>query len=196
MVDYDWRGNLIFNIGLTPEVTDQMGEALFLNSFMDEVDRSLLTEEQIAETIVKSRPEIDPQVIRECLARTHEGLNEYPESAPLVRDLKAQGFKVYYLSNYATDNFEMALRDFAFLKEVDGGVVSCDIHVVKPEPGIYTTILERYGLKADECLFFDDRLNNVEAAKRLGFHTWLVETKPPIASIRRGLKYFGIQTSV
>jgi methionine salvage enolase-phosphatase E1 len=31
-------------------------------------------------------------------------------------------------------------------------------------------ILDRYGLKAEECLFVDDLLDNVKAAEELGFH--------------------------
>ena len=40
--------------------------------------------------------------------------------------------------------------------------------VTKPDLRIYQILLDRYGLKAEECLFVDDRLENVEAARALG----------------------------
>ena len=39
----------------------------------------------------------------------------------------------------------------------------------KPDPAIYKLLLERYQLKAADCVFIDDRADNVEAAVALGF---------------------------
>ena len=44
---------------------------------------------------------------------------------------------------------------------------------MKPDEKIYTTLLERYDLKAEECLFIDDRQNNLDTAKRLHMDTFL-----------------------
>ena len=52
----------------------------------------------------------------------------------------------------------------------DGVVVSCDLHIIKPESGIYEYILGKYGLKADECLFIDDREENVRGAEKVGMN--------------------------
>ena len=41
---------------------------------------------------------------------------------------------------------------------------------IKPETEIYTALFERYGLKPKECVFFDDREENIEAAGKLGMH--------------------------
>ena len=40
---------------------------------------------------------------------------------------------------------------------------------IKPNRRIYEILLERYDLDPTECLFFDDRADNVEAARNLGF---------------------------
>ena len=37
---------------------------------------------------------------------------------------------------------------------------------------IYKAFLDEYGLKADECLFIDDRKVNIEGAKKAGFNTF------------------------
>ena len=51
---------------------------------------------------------------------------------------------------------------------LDGGVISYQIHAIKPDHEIYETLLKRYGLKPEECVFLDDRLENVEGGKRAG----------------------------
>ena len=54
------------------------------------------------------------------------------------------------------------------LREMDGGVFSWKVQMIKPDEGIYRRLLETYGLKAEECVFMDDNPANVETAKRLG----------------------------
>ena len=39
---------------------------------------------------------------------------------------------------------------------------------MKPEPEIYQTLLAKYGLKAEECVFLDDRQVNIDGAKAQG----------------------------
>ncbi len=81
--------------------------------------------------------------------------------------MKKQGFCLFVLSN-ASDLFYDYFEKFLPLDFFDGVVVSSDVHMVKPERGIYEYLLEHYRLKAEECLFIDDRLNNVEAAREVG----------------------------
>ena len=56
----------------------------------------------------------------------------------------------------------------AFHDYLDGGVISYQVHVIKPDEQIYRKLLEKYGLSARESIFFDDRSDNVEAALALG----------------------------
>ena len=46
--------------------------------------------------------------------------------------------------------------------------MSYTVHLAKPDPAIYQTLLDRYGLKAEECVFLDDTVRHVEAAQALG----------------------------
>ena len=61
-------------------------------------------------------------------------------------------------------------RCFPFTESVDGMVVSAKEYKVKPDPDIYRILLERYDLKPEECVFIDDRAENIEAAKILNFN--------------------------
>ena len=54
--------------------------------------------------------------------------------------------------------------------QFEGIVVSGTEKTRKPFRRIYDIILDRYNLKAEECIFIDDSLRNVEAARELGIH--------------------------
>ena len=102
----------------------------------------------------------------------------------LVRKLKSRGYCVYYLSNIPEDVLDfLTERDLKGL--FDGGVASCDVHINKPDPRIYKALLDKYQLKAGESVFIDDRLENVQAAFRLGFAG--IQMKDSVGTLVRSL---------
>ena len=102
----------------------------------------------------------------------------------LVRKLKSRGYCVYYLSNIPEDVLDfLTERDLKGL--FDGGVASCEVHINKPDPRIYKALLDKYQLKAGESVFIDDRLENVQAAFRLGFAG--IQMKDSVGTLVRSL---------
>lgn len=81
--------------------------------------------------------------------------------------VKEKGYGVYVLSN-ASDKFYEYFPNFKPFDFFDGIVVSADIHMLKPDIAIYKYLLEKYDLTPEECLFLDDRADNVEGAKQAG----------------------------
>jgi HAD superfamily hydrolase (TIGR01509 family) len=86
----------------------------------------------------------------------------------LLPALKKRGFSVYFLSNFHLDTFEIVSNDYFFFRYFDGGVISADIKIAKPDKGIYELILTKYGLVPGECLFIDDVEENVVGASAAG----------------------------
>ena len=76
--------------------------------------------------------------------------------------------KVVALTNWSAETFPIALEKFEFLHWFEGIVVSGEEKTRKPFPEIYQTTLSRFELKAEEYLFIDDNMRNVEAAIALG----------------------------
>ena len=81
--------------------------------------------------------------------------------------VKAKGYKVFILSNASEDFYSYFTKHFD-LDFFDGYVVSADVHIIKPDERIYRHLLEKYDLKAEECLFIDDRVDNVQGAEKVG----------------------------
>lgn len=51
---------------------------------------------------------------------------------------------------------------------------SFEVKQIKPEPEIYHSLLERFHLRAEECVFLDDRQNNVDGAIACGISPFVL----------------------
>jgi len=93
---------------------------------------------------------------------------DIPGMLEIIRDLKAKGIGVYGLTNWPAATFAEARRRFKTIASIDNYVVSSSVNLVKPDPAIYKLLLSKFNLKAQECVFIDDRVDNVNAAISLG----------------------------
>lgn len=89
----------------------------------------------------------------------------------ILRTLKSQGLPVYALTNWSHETFPFARERYDFLSLFDGIVMSGEERLIKPDPRFYQLLLGRYQLNAGECVFIDDSLANIQAAKSLGIAT-------------------------
>ena len=88
-----------------------------------------------------------------------------------ARRCKRAGMKLYLLSNYPKTGYERLREKYADLFQIfDGGVISSEVHLLKPEPEMYRALVERYGLEPARTLFIDDTEKNVEGAMDCGIH--------------------------
>lgn len=110
---------------------------------------------------------------------------QIPEGVALLRDMKSAGYGIYGLTNWSAETIGYAYEAFGDLKPLfDGIVVSGEEKTLKPGPEIYRILLDRYGLKAEECVFLDDSRKNVDGAIAVGINGILYDD---IARVRSGL---------
>ncbi len=92
----------------------------------------------------------------------------------LLEKLKSEGYKLYVLSNFGIDFHDVIAKNgFTFFDLFDGIFVSSFYQTVKPEREIFDMFLKKYELEAEDCLFVDDKEENVEAAVYRGFNGFL-----------------------
>jgi len=92
------------------------------------------------------------------------------ESERVLKMLKLK-YPVYGLTNWSGETITIAYGKYDFFALLDGIVVSGDEKLIKPDPKLYQVLLDRYNLKANESLFIDDNIKNIETARNMGFHT-------------------------
>lgn len=88
------------------------------------------------------------------------------ESVAQIARLRAGGFRLHALSNYPAERIRFLYRAFPFMADFHTVVLSGLVGATKPDPRIYDYLLARIGRR--DCLFVDDREENVEAARRCG----------------------------
>lgn len=93
-----------------------------------------------------------------------------PNMYDWILQLKQQGYAIYGLTNWSTETFIQVKDKYSIFQLMDGIVMSGEERVTKPDAKIYHILLNRYQLAPEECVFFDDNLNNVIAAQNIGIH--------------------------
>ena len=143
-----------------------------------ETDLGNISDMEMYESVKKRIPEAFHSQLLKCVEdwevcmKPMEGAKDFCDKA------KEKGYKLYVLSN-ASKKFYKYFPRLVELDYFDGSVVSCDVHMIKPQPEIYQYLLEKYGLNPKECLFIDDREENVAGAKAVGMQGYLFRNDYP-----------------
>jgi epoxide hydrolase-like predicted phosphatase len=87
--------------------------------------------------------------------------------AEIASRLKKAGFHLYYCTNIPFDILDMMQRR-SFWHLFEGGIASCEVQLLKPQPEIFQMLLDRCSLLPEESIFIDDNPENVKAAYELG----------------------------
>ena len=86
----------------------------------------------------------------------------------ILANLKKNNVPLFILSNWSAETFPKAQAIFDFLKWFDGKIISGEVGLIKPDPAIYRLLLNTYNLSPNNTIFIDDKIANVDAAKRMG----------------------------
>lgn len=144
-------------------------KSFYFDSLWNEYDQGLYSVEEMIEKGVKQFPELELS-IKKLMYHWTEFVIPLKDNVAFIKDLKRLGYNVYILSNIPEDDTKY-LRSCGVFDNIDGGVFSYEYKKIKPDPEIFHILLKKYDLKALECLFLDDRKDNVVVASNLGFET-------------------------
>lgn len=106
----------------------------------------------------------------------------------ILKQLKKAGYPVYGLSNWSAETFPHMRERHDFFDLFNDMVISGEVGHVKPEPQIFQILLDKIGKPAEECLFIDDSLANIQQAQELGFATILFQSPQQLESSLRDFK--------
>lgn len=168
LTDYRWK-EFLADKGFDGPMIERIGRSSTQHPLWNEYDRGVWSDEEILQSFVDEDPEIEAQ-----LRKAYEdftGLVVKREFAiPWIRQLKKEGYGVYYLSNFSRKAHAECADALDFIPYMDGGLLSYQERLIKPDPAIYRLLLSRYGLAAYESVFLDDTLKNVKGAEAAGMY--------------------------
>jgi len=98
-----------------------------------------------------------------------EGVNAYDTTVDLMRDLKQYGVKIAVISS--SKSCPEILEKIGLYPLIDVEINGRMILRGKPDPWMFEEVARRLGLKADECIVFEDAVLGVEAGKRAKMFT-------------------------
>lgn len=111
------------------------------------------------------------------------------DMADLVSRL-ATKYPLYLVSNTNALHFTYIKERFVLLKHFQRFVLSFEVGSRKPEPGIYQALIQQTSLPPSQCLFVDDKLPFVEAARQLGLTAWQFTSPDTFVQDLKGHKLY------
>ncbi len=107
-----------------------------------------------------------------------------PEMISLHQRLHQRGTPTYIFSNTNDIAVNHIRRQYPFFHNFTGYILSYEHRAMKPDPRIYHVVEKVTGRSGSQLLYIDDRLENIEQARR---HNWHVihhlDPQPTIAKV-------------
>ncbi len=184
-----WKpGEFLLQSGYDKETTGLILSTVFRSQAWFSLDNGDITKEEAIE-IMAFNSSLKKARIKSLLDLCPKIIFPLHYNTKLLPELRKQGFKLYYLSNYPLDFFNETKKRYAFFKYFDGGIISAEVNKSKPDPDIYRIFLERFSLDPFKSLYIDDIDSNVRSAELIGMKViHLSETE----SLESKLLEFGI----
>ncbi len=176
LIGYRWIEMLTEDFGVDRSEAEQLGGFIFEDPMWSEFDRGVRDVEELIEYYSSLLPQ-KSTLIRRIFYEGHLMPVERERVWEKLEILKNKGYRIFILSNYSKFLFEMHTDGMPFRDMLDGGVVSYEVKMIKPESGIYASLLEKYDLDPAECLFYDDREENTDGARAAGMEAVLVTSE-------------------
>jgi putative hydrolase of the HAD superfamily len=168
-----WKpGEFFLKSGYNEETTRLILDTVFRSQTWFSLDNGDITKEEAID-LMASKSSLKRDQIESLFNLCTEIIFPLHINIKLLPELKKQGFKLYYLSNFPREFFSEIKSLYEFFTFFDGGIISAEINHSKPDPEIYRIFLERYGLNAAECIYIDDIEINVRAAESVGMKGFL-----------------------
>jgi HAD superfamily hydrolase (TIGR01509 family) len=149
-------------------------------------DLGRIEPEPLAQRIAK-RTGLAEADLRHLIASIPAHLLPMQGTVDLIHDLKAQGHRLYFLSNMPAGYADHLVRENSFFSQFEEGIFSAHVQQIKPLPDIFATAQERWHLRG-QPVFIDDVQHNIDAAERHGWQGIRFETPQQVrgALVGRG----------
>lgn len=167
LLDFSQAGLMRYFFGhLSPEDQETIRQAVFPSGLWNRMDRGDFDENEMARLVCAQLPQELHAVVTNMILHYFDAMPPLPTNE-LIPQLKARGQRVYLLTN-APHAFHREKVRLPYLHLFDGVFASCDVNLLKPDPAIYRSFLQKFGLRAEDCFFIDDMQANIDGAAAVG----------------------------
>ncbi len=168
-------GNVLVDWDPRPIWRDALGPDAAVEAFLDRVDfasRNLRCDngETFAAVAAELPDPEDERLLAMYPSRFHLSVErQVPGTWDIVDQLEAQGVPLHAITNWSAETWPMGLKAHPRLGTMFGTtIVSGDVKLIKPDVAIYELFLQTTGLDPADCVFVDDKIENIEGARAVG----------------------------
>ena len=119
-------------------------------------------------------------------------IHSYEDNLHLFQSIRRTGIKCYLASNQQASRALYMSEVLNYRSLFEGEFYSCFVGAAKPDQQFFKAVLSKVGLDEASILFIDDREENVEGARRLGFQAALYDGAQGVDALRALLNRFGL----
>lgn len=166
LVDYDYF-TILNQIFATHKQAEDFYHYLMDEKWNECLDREASSFDQIIRDMQLAMPQYKDEIKNFGDRYTDFVLGEIKGMRSLLVKLKAKGYRLYGLTNWCS-KVHITMKQYPIFQLLDNRIISSEEHIVKPEITIYERICQKFGLKPEECVFADDKIENIEAARKFG----------------------------
>jgi len=166
LIHFD-RNAFLNRLDISEEEKQLLLREVFLSVEWVQMDRGTLAEPEAEILMCQRLPQHLHAAVHELVSLWDEPMLPIAGMAQLAEELKANGYRLYLLSNASVRQHEYWPKIPGW-QYFDGTIISADEKVMKPHPDYYHRALSRFGLKPEECFFIDDVPANIEGALYCG----------------------------
>lgn len=151
---------------------------VFDRLYWDRLDEGIITDEEVKAGIRSRLPEELCDDACKVYDNWVSSMVPVKGMYEVICSIKNKGGKLYLLSNISkgfAENYKNIEWINELLSKFDGLVMSGEIGIVKPHREIFEYILDRFNLKAEECIFIDDREENILGGETVGIKGYLFD---------------------
>ena len=176
-VVFNWQPLALLRQTLPQRATDEASakrlaglifQSFALGADWADFDRGTVEAGSLAERIAP-RAGLTPAEVLAVIDAIPAHLHAKADTVALMRRLGDAGHRLYYLSNMPRPYALHLERTHRFFDAFAGGIFSCRVQLIKPEPAIFHAAALRFGAGPGELLLIDDVAHNISAARAQGW---------------------------
>ncbi|KJG12738.1 HAD family hydrolase [Photobacterium iliopiscarium] len=149
--------------------TTEYAKRIFFSDLWQQLNKGELTESQ-AKLAYQQQLAFSFQQVEALFYYIKETQIQIYGMQALLKTVKDTGYNVYALTDNVIEIVETLQQRYNFWPLFDGAIISAEVGCLKPNPDIYHCLLARYQLTANESVFIDDVLKNIEGAQHVGLY--------------------------
>jgi 2-haloacid dehalogenase len=92
-----------------------------------------------------------------------------PGTVEILNRLKSANYRLYGLTNWSAEKFNLVRHKYPVFDLFDDIVVSGEVGLIKPDPAIFNLLLNKIHNLPEQCLLVDDSRQNLVVAVQMGF---------------------------